>query len=143
MMIEANEKLKEEEAKRAIEQRKREKDAHEKHRAELKEQLRRDYIERFGCEPPTEEEEKEKAIKDKPLREQLIHWLGKLKKNHKESNPDGLKTCINTLKIYGTNLKDNPQEPKFKQLKVDNKAFQARIAPFPEALEVLECIGFE
>jgi len=143
MMVEANEKLKEEERKRAFEQMRREKEEAEKHRAQLKEQLRLDYIERFGCEPPTEEEEKEKAIKDKPLREQLIHWLGKLKKNYKDSNPDGLKTCLNTLKIYGTNLKENPQEPKFKSLKLDNKAFQNRIAPFPEALEVLTVIGFE
>merc|ERR1719277_1177131 len=75
MMVEANEKLKEEERKRAFEQMRIEKEAHEKHRAELKEQLRRDYIERFGKEPPAEEEEKEKAIKDKPLREQLIHFL--------------------------------------------------------------------
>jgi len=61
MMVEANEKLKEEERARAIEQMKREKEEHERHKAELKEQLRRDYIDRFGKEPPPEEEEKEKA----------------------------------------------------------------------------------
>lgn len=143
MMVEAQERLKEEERKRAFEQMRIEKEAHEKQRAELKEQLRLDYINRFGCEPPPEEEEKEKAIKEKPLREQLLHWLGKLKKTYKDTNKDGLKTCLTTLKIYGTNLKDNPAEPKFKTLKVDNKAFQARIAPFEGAIEVLECIGFE
>lgn len=143
MMQESSERLKEEERKRAFEQIRIEKEQHERHRAELKEQLRLDYVNRFGCEPPPEEDEKEKAIKEKPLREQLIHWLGKLKKNHKDTNADGLKTCLNTLKIYSTNLKDNPQEPKFKSLKMENKAFQARVAPFPEAIEILVCIGFE
>merc|ERR1712187_338290 len=143
MMNEASIKLKEEEARRAIEQRKREEEEHAAHKAELKEQLRRDYIERFGKEPPPEEEEKEKQIKDKPLREQLIHHLGKLKKQYKDTNPAGLKTCLETLKAYGKNLKDNPQEPKFKTLKVENKAFQARIAPFDGAMDVLDCIGFE
>lgn len=142
MMAETAERMKEEERKRAFEQQRIEKEAHEKHKAALKEQLRLDYIERFGCEPPPEEEEQEKKLKDKPLREQLLHWLGKLKK-HKDTNAAGLKTCMQTLKIYGTNLKDNPSEPKFKVLKLDNKAFVARIAPFPEAIEVLKVIGFE
>lgn len=143
MMVENAEKLKEEERKRAFEQMRIEKEQHEKHKAQLKEQLRLDYIERFGCEPPTEEEEKEKTIKERPLREQLKHWLMKLRDNHKDSNKEGLKTCFQTLKIYVTNLKDNPSEMKFKTLKKDNKAFQSRVASFPEALEVLDVIGFE
>jgi len=142
-MAESQARLKEEERKRGFEQLRIEKEAHEKHRAQLKEQLRLDYIDRFGCEPPAEEEEQEKKMKDKPLREQLLFHLGKLKKNHKDTNPAGLKTCIQTLKIYGTNLKDNPQEPKFKTLKLDNKAFSTRVGPFPEALEILTVIGFE
>merc|ERR1719326_2519673 len=55
MMIEANERLKEEERKRAFEQLRIEKEAHERDRAALKEQLRLDYINRFGKEPPPEE----------------------------------------------------------------------------------------
>merc|ERR1712039_780904 len=82
MMNEANEKLKEEERKRAIQQQLREKEEHERHRAELKERLRQDYIERFGCEPPDEEVEKEKAVKEKSSKDQVAHWLSKLKKNH-------------------------------------------------------------
>merc|ERR1719265_223786 len=57
MMAETAERMKEEERKRAFEQQRIEKEAHEKHKAALKEQLRLDYIERFGCEPPPEEEE--------------------------------------------------------------------------------------
>jgi len=142
-MAETAEKMKEEERKRAFEQLRIEKEASERDRIKLKEQLRLDYIDRFGKEPPAEDEGKEKEIKTKPNREQMLYWLGQLKKNHKDTNKDGLKTCLNTLKIYGTNLKENPNEPKFKSLKMDNKAFQGRIVPFPEALEILLTIGFE
>lgn len=142
MMLEANEQLKEEERKRAIEQLKREKEEHEKHKAELKERLRLDYIERFGCEPPPEEEP-EKAIKEKSSKDQVAYHLQKLKKTYKDSNPEGLKTCLSTLKVYVKNLQDNPQDPKFKKLKLENKAFQTRIVPFDGAIDFLGVIGFE
>merc|ERR1719324_1428985 len=103
---------------------KREKEESERHRAELKEKLRQDYIERFGCEPPDEEEEKEKAVKEKSAKERVAFYLQKLKKNYKDSIPEGLKTCLSTLKVYIKNLQDNPQDPKFKKLKLENKAFQ-------------------
>lgn len=143
-MADAADRLKEEERKRAFEQQRIEKEAHEVHKAQLKEQLRLDYIDRFGCEPPADtEQDKAKEIKEKPLREQLLFHLGHIKKNHKDSNAAGLKTCMETLKVYSKNLKDNPSEPKFKQLKKDNKAFSARVGPFPEALEILGVLGFE
>eukprot|EP00928_Gymnodinium_smaydae_P074521 TRINITY_DN57563_c0_g1_i1.p1 TRINITY_DN57563_c0_g1~~TRINITY_DN57563_c0_g1_i1.p1 ORF type:complete len:480 (-),score=161.07 TRINITY_DN57563_c0_g1_i1:158-1597(-) len=143
MMVEASEKLKEEERKRAIEQLAREKEAHEKHRMQLKEQLRLDYIERFGCEPPPEEEEKEKSIKEKSKKDQVAFYLNKLKKTYKDSNPEGLKTCLSTLRIYIKNLQENPQELKFKKLKLENKAFQTRIQPFDGAIDLLDALGFE
>jgi hypothetical protein len=141
MMVEASQKLKEEEAQRAIEQRKREEEAHAKHKAELKEKLRNDYIERFGCEPP--EDKEEDTVKEKSSKDQVAHWLSKLKKTYKDSNPEGLKTCLSTLKVYIKNLMENPQDPKFKKLKLDNKAFQSRIAPYEGAVEFLDVMGFE
>merc|ERR1711972_1005735 len=126
-----------------MEQMKREKEEHEKHRAELKERLRQDYIERFGKEPPPEEEEKEKAIKEKSAKDQVAHFLGKLKKTYKDTDKEGLKTCLSTLKVYIKNLQDNPQDPKFKKLKLENKAFQTRIAPYDGAIDLLDVMGFE
>jgi len=143
MMAEASQRLKEAEAKRAIEERDREKEEHEKHKAELKERLRLDYIERFGCEPPDEKENEEKALKEKSSKDQVAHWLSKLKKTYKDENPEGLKVCLSTLKLYIKNLADNPQDPKFKKLKLDNKAFQSRIAPYEGAVEFLDVMGFE
>jgi len=141
MMAIAVEKAKEEDRKRAIEQQMREKDEHEKHRAELKERLRQDYIERFGCEPP--EEKDEEVVKEKTSKEQLAFHLNKLKKTYKDTNVEGLKTCLNTLKVYIKNLHENPLEAKFKKLKLENKAFQTRIVPFDGALDVLDVLGFE
>lgn len=143
MMVEANEKLKEEERLRAMQQQQREKEEHERHRAELKERLRQDYIERFGREPPAEEEIVEGSIKEKSSKDQLIHFLNKLKKTYKDSNPDGLKTCLATLKVYISNLQANPAELKFKKIKLDNKGFQGKILPFEGAVDVLDVLGFE
>lgn len=143
MMVEAAEKLKEEERKRAIEQLKREKEAHEKHRAELKEQMRLDYIERFGKEPPPEEELAEQSIKEKSSKDQVAHYLSKMKKTYKDTDSEGLKACLSTLRVYVKNVQDNPQDPKFKKLKVENKVFQTRIAPYDGAVDFLDVLGFE
>jgi len=143
MMVEANDKLKEEERQRAIEQLKREKEEHDKHRMALKEQLRLDYIERFGKEPPPEEEEKEKAVKEKSSKDQVAHHLSKLKRLYKDTDKEGLKTCLSTLKVYVKNLQDNPQDAKYKKLKLENKAFQTRIAPYDGAIDFLDVMGFE
>ncbi|CAK9037021.1 unnamed protein product [Durusdinium trenchii] len=141
LMAEAQERAKEEDRRRAIEQQMREKEEHDRHRAELKERLRQDYIDRFGCEPP--EEKEEECVKEKTSKEQLAFHLNKLKKTYKDSNAEGLKTCLNTLKIYIKNLHENPLEVKFKKLKLDNKAFQSRIVPYDGALDVLDVLGFE
>lgn len=143
MMLEANEKLQEEERKRAFEQMRREKEESERHRKELKERLRLDYIERFGREPPAEEEQKEQEIKQKSSKDQIAYFLNKMKKSYKDSDKEGLKTCLATLKIYTKNLQDNPQDEKFKKLKLDNKAFQTRVAPFDGAIDFLDALGFE
>jgi hypothetical protein len=45
--------------------------------------------------------------------------------------------------LGGKNLMENPQDPKFKKLKLDNKAFQSRIAPYEGAVEFLDVMGFE
>lgn len=143
MMHEANEKLKEEEKARAYEQLRREKEQQERDRAVLKEKLRQDYIERFGCEPPPEEEVLKDAVKEKSGKDQVIYYLNRMKKEYKDTNPEGLKTCLNTLKVYIKNLQENPTDPKYKKLKLENKAFQSRIVPFSGAFEILDVLGFE
>jgi len=143
MMRETQAKLEEEQRARDIAQVKREKAEHEKHAAQLKEQLRLDYIERFGHEPPPEEEQAKDDIKSKPSKQQVTFWLQNMRKNHQETNTAGLKVCLNTLKLYLGNAKANPDDPKYHKLKKENKAFSERVAPFPEALELLRVCGFK
>merc|ERR1712045_575586 len=89
------------------------------------------------------EEEKEKGIKEKSSKDQVAYYLSKLKKTYKDSDPQGLKTCLSTLRVYVKNLQDNPQDPKFKKLKLESKAFQTRIAPYDGAIDFLDVMGFE
>jgi len=140
-MAVAQEAFKQDEAKRAIEQIQREKSEHERHKAELKETLRQDYIERFGVEPPEKEEGAE--IQEKSGKDKVAFFLNKLKKTYFATDKEGLKTCLSTLKIYIKNMHENPMEPKFKTLKLDNKAFQTRVAPFDGAIDLLDALGFE
>ena len=74
---------------------------------------------------------------------EVAPFLSKLERTYKESDVEGLKTCLSTLRIYTKNLRDNPQDPKFKKLKLSNKAFQRRIAHFDGAIGFLEVLGFE
>merc|ERR1712151_214308 len=125
----------------AIAQEKKEKEDKEKDKLELKAKMRQDYIDRFGVEPP--EEDKAKEVKEKPLKDQVAHYINKLNKDYKDTDPAGLKTCLATLKLYIDNLHKNPLEAKFKVIKVENKAFQARVAPYDGVLDLLDCLGFE
>lgn len=146
MAQETNALLEEENRKRDIEKRKREEQQHAEHAAQLKEQLRLDYIERFGKEPPKEEVKDD--IKSKPAKQQVLFWINELKKKH-ELNEDGssnlekVKVCMTTLKLYLSNAKNNPDTPKFHVVKKSNKAFVERVSGFgPEAFELLRVCGF-
>ncbi|CAD7929465.1 unnamed protein product [Amoebophrya sp. A25] len=143
MMQETNAILQEEQRKRDIEQRNREKSAHDEHAAQLKEQLRLDYIERFGHEPPPEEEQKKDDIKAKPSKQQLTFWLQAMRKEHAATKPAELKLCLTTIKTFAKNCHDNPEEKKYQVLKKAGKAFTERIAPIPEAIELLRVLGFK
>lgn len=73
----------------------------------------------------------------------IEYWIGQLKKNYMTQNPSGLKTCLNTVKAYTGNAKNNLTDPKYHKIKKANKAFTERVAPFPEALDLLRACGFK
>jgi len=109
--------------------------------AQLKEQLRLDYIERFGCEPPSEEQKEREDVGKKTTKDQVLYWIQQMKKAHKDD--PRLKTAYATLKIYAGNAQKDPTNPKFLQIKKENKAFQDRVAWCPEAIELLAVLGFK
>jgi len=141
MMRETQAQLEEEQLKRDRLERDRLKKEHEEHAAQLKEQLRLDYIARFGCEPPPEEQVEKDDLTKKSSKDQMIYWINAIRKTHKDD--PRLKTCLNTLKVYAGNAQKNPTDLKFLRIKKENKAFQERVAWCNEALEMLQAIGFK
>lgn len=141
LAAETNAQLAEEQLKRDRAERDREKREHEAHAAQLKERLRLDYIERFGVEPPQEDLIQRNEIKEKSSKEQIIFWLNEMKKAHKDDAR--LKQCMTTVKAYAGNAQKNPTDMKYLKIKRDNKAFQERVAWCPEALELIQALGFK
>lgn len=62
--------------------------------------------------------------------------------NRRDADMEGWKQCLATLKAYAKNLADSPREPKYKKIKMGNKAFQSHILPHHGAVEVLDALGF-
>jgi UBX domain-containing protein 1/4 len=54
---------------------------------------------------------------------------------------DGLKT-LKILKIYVSNVVDNPSEAKFKSINMENNAFKTKVKPFIGAKALLMAVGF-
>ncbi|KAF4743908.1 hypothetical protein FOZ63_000486, partial [Perkinsus olseni] len=112
------------------------------HRQELREKMVEDYRRRFGRDPPADYFEKSTDVGQMKPKEAIAYHLRNLKKEYKESNLQGLMTCLKTLRIYLQNAHDHPTEKKYHKINKSNKAFQERVAPFGEAIEVLENCGF-
>jgi len=64
----------------------------------------------------------------------MIHAMNK--------DPELLNTGVNTLVRYVENLINNPEDEKFKKIRVQNKAFQTRIVPLVGGVEYLELVGY-
>ena len=50
--------------------------------------------------------------------------------------------CLKILKIYVSNVVDNPGEEKFKTINMENKAYKAKVKPFLGAKSLLMAVGF-
>ena len=51
--------------------------------------------------------------------------------------------CLKTVRIYLSNIASNCAEKKYHKIKTTNKVFSDKVAPVPEALELLAVVGFE
>lgn len=141
LMQEANAELEAANRKRDFEQMKKEQEAHDAHAAELKEKLRLDYIERFGCEPPVESAEE--TVKEKPTREQIAFFINGMKKKYADTEPAKLKAGLTVLKAYFGNVQKDPLDKKFHKIKKENKAFLDKVKPLEGAVEVIDLCGFK
>lgn len=86
---------------------------------------------------PAETENKKKEA------DEVVQALVALRKRYIELDPNGLATCLKTLRAYVNNLAKNPQEVKYQRINCENNAFRTRIAAFDGAVAVLTAIGFQ
>lgn len=51
--------------------------------------------------------------------------------------------CLKILLAYVGNVADNPDEDKFKTIKMDNKTFKTKVKPFIGGKQLLVAVGFK
>ena len=65
----------------------------------------------------------------------MIHTLNKDKEK--------VAACVDILTKYVDNIMKHPGEEKYCKIRVENKAFQERVAPISGSVEYLQAAGFE
>lgn len=155
-LLEAKRIEEENERKRLIAFRKAEKEEERRALEKIRKKLEEDKAERrrkLGLPPedpaaakPSEPvvEEKKSALPVKPVTkaEQMRECLRSLKKNHKDEDAR-VKKAFQTLFTYAGNVVKNPDEEKFRKIRLSNQAFQDRVGGLKGGIEFLELCGFE
>ncbi|XP_052188187.1 uncharacterized protein LOC127798682 [Diospyros lotus] len=155
-LLEAKRIEEENERKRLLALRKAEKEEERRAREKIRQKLEEDKAERrrkLGLPPedPTAAkpstpvvEEKKSALPVRPATkaEQMRECLRSLKQDHKDDEAK-VKTAFNTLLTYVKNVATNPNEEKFRKIRLNNATFQARVGSLKGGIEFLELCGFE
>lgn len=154
-LLEAKRIEEENERKRVLALRKAEKEEERRAREKIKQKLEEDKAERrrrLGL-PPEEPsaakpspvvEEKKSFVPVRPATkaEQMRECLRSLKQNHKEDDAR-VKRAFQTLLTYVGNVARNPNEEKFRKIRLTNQSFQERVGSLKGGIEFLEICGFE
>jgi hypothetical protein len=143
LALDTQERLLDEQRRRDIEQLKKEKDQREEHARQLREQLRLDYIDRFGHSPPRDSSASADGPKLKKPKDQVIHCVNILRSKYMTADPRGLLNCLNTLVAYLKNIASDPSEAKYHRIRTSNKVFVERVGPFEGARALLVACGFK
>ncbi|PKI57597.1 vicilin-like seed storage protein At2g18540 [Punica granatum] len=155
-LLEAKRIEEENERKRLLALRKAEKEEEQRAREKIRQKLEEDKAERrrrLGL-PPEDPaaatpsapvvQEKKSSLPVRPATkaEQMRECLRSLKQNHKEDDAK-LKRAFQTLLTYIGNVAKNPNEEKFRKIRVTNPSFQERVGALKGGIEFLELCGFE
>ncbi|XP_042472650.1 UBX domain-containing protein 1-like [Zingiber officinale] len=81
-------------------------------------------------------------VKPTARAEHMRDCLRSLKKNHKNDGA-GVQKAFATLAIYVRNVAKNPEEEKFRKIRLGNLNFQDRVGRLKGGMEFLELCGFE
>ncbi|XP_016551003.1 UBX domain-containing protein 1 isoform X2 [Capsicum annuum] len=157
-LLEAKRIEEDNERKRIIALRKAEKAEEQRAREKIRQKLEEDKAERrrkLGLPPedpaspkpstaPVVEEKKSSFLPVRPATkaERMRECLRTLKQAHKDDDAK-VKTAFNTLLTYAKNVATNPNEEKFRKIRLSNAAFQDRIGKLQGGIEFLEHCGFE
>lgn len=136
----AKKDLDEAETKRFIEQQKRKKLEEERVKKEMLEQLARDKEERFGKKFSVTGEVKKEVT---PIDDAKYYSEAIVKLYPAFRCGDQAKTCLNTIKVIIGNIVKNPDEEKFRKVKMTNPNVQERVGKIPFALKLLSVLGFK
>lgn len=133
-----------------------EKEEEKRARQQIRQKIEADKVERrrqlgFLSENPTTLNPSKPIAQDKmtPLpvmtitkTEKMRECLRSLRRNHKEDDAR-VKRAFQTLLIYVGNIVKNPNEDKYKKIRVGNPLFQDRVGSMKGGIEFLELCGFE
>ena len=105
------------------------------------EQLARDKEERFGkkfdANTGTVKQEESEY-------ENVCHYVKSIKTLYPTfRNGDTAKNCLNTIKVIISNIIKNPNEEKFKKVKISNPNFQERVGKLVVGMKCLSHLGFK
>ncbi|CAF2089666.1 unnamed protein product [Brassica napus] len=157
-MMEAKRIAEENERKRNIALRKAEKDEEKKAREKVMLKVNADKAERKSRHGlPTEAESTSTSTLVAPLdtkrilmpspspvskAEEMRECLRSLRRNHKEEDPRTMRRAFETLLMIVRNAAKNPDEEKYRRIRVTNRLFQERVGRFKEGMEFMELCGF-
>lgn len=155
-LLEAKRIEEENERKRILALRRAEKEEEQRAREKIRQKLEEDKAERrrkLGL-PPEDPaavkpsasvvQEKKTFLPVKPVTkvEQMRECLRSLKQNHKDEDAK-VKRAFHTLLTYIGNVAKNPDEEKFRKIRLTNPSFQERVSGLKGGIEFLELCGFE
>ncbi|XP_042058284.1 UBX domain-containing protein 1-like [Salvia splendens] len=155
-LLEAKRIEEDNERKRILALRKAEKEEEKRAREKIRQKLEEDKAERrrkLGLPPeepaaakpsapPVEEKKSSLTIRPATKAEQMRECLRTLKQNNKEDEAK-VKTAFNTLLTFAKNVATNPNEEKFRKIRLTNANFQDRVGKLKGGVEFLELCGFE
>ncbi|KAH6803542.1 ubiquitin-associated domain-containing protein [Perilla frutescens var. frutescens] len=160
-LLEAKRMGEESERKRFLAQRKADKEEERRAREKIRQKLQQDKLERRGMlglprevPEPVNAEMPQNTYNPQPVdpaalpekqtsaRERIRECLRSLKSQNKDDNAEAMR-AFQTLLIYVKNIFKNPDEGKFRKIRLSNPVFQDRVGKFNEGTIFLELCGFE
>ncbi|XP_052145235.1 uncharacterized protein LOC127764395 [Oryza glaberrima] len=156
-LLEAKRIEEDNERKRMIELRRLEKEEEKRAREKIRQKLEEDKAERrrkLGLPPedpaapkpsaPPPVEEKKSALPVRPATkaERMRDFLRNLKQQNKDDDAK-VKRAFQTLLTYIGNVAKNPDEEKFRKIRLTNATFQERVGNLHGGIEFLQLCGFE